>query len=295
MSEETPAAPAPAPARRHFQISVAALVGLVIVVVLGMGGMFSLGVWLGRGTLPVEMDTEDVGRILADLVEKASRTKEEKARENVSRLADGSDVYSRLEEGGAIPLEPEQPPGVNPVPARPEAAPVSPASAPLPAQVAMALAAQATPVEGTAPGQPGALAPGATQAALAKAAALAQAGTAQAAALSPAAAPPAGAAPQAGEPPAPAPLPPALAPPFSEDTDSRWTIQVAAVTVKKEADKIAEKLSAKGYPAYVVTVGRGPGPTVYRVRVGRFANREDAEKTQGSMSGIRSDSFIVRQ
>ncbi len=46
---------------------------------------------------------------------------------------------------------------------------------------------------------------------------------------------------------------------------------------RSEADTIARRLSAKGYPAYVMAPVSG-APRVFRVRVGRFKERLEAER-----------------
>lgn len=54
-----------------------------------------------------------------------------------------------------------------------------------------------------------------------------------------------------------------------------FTVQVAALNVRDEADAIAKRLTTKGYNAYVVPPGGGA--VMYRVRVGKFKTRRDAE------------------
>ena len=46
--------------------------------------------------------------------------------------------------------------------------------------------------------------------------------------------------------------------------------------VPLEADAMAKRLSSKGYSAYVLTSANG-APTVYRVRIGTFKTRREAE------------------
>jgi cell division protein FtsN len=87
--------------------------------------------------------------------------------------------------------------------------------------------------------------------------------------------------------PAPAekPTPPAAAPPAEKlasaavapvtDQTAEFTVQIAAYNARGEADAIAHRLTSKGYPAYVVPPGNGA--VMYRVRVGRFKTRHDAE------------------
>ena len=53
-------------------------------------------------------------------------------------------------------------------------------------------------------------------------------------------------------------------------------MQVAALNVRSEAEAVAKRLAGKGYAAYVVTPGGGT-PSVFRVRIGPFATRRDAD------------------
>jgi len=70
----------------------------------------------------------------------------------------------------------------------------------------------------------------------------------------------------------PAP-PPATA---SAPADGGYALQVAALRERVEAEAIAKRLSSKGYSAYVMSPASGT-PAVYRVRVGQFKTRRDAE------------------
>jgi cell division septation protein DedD len=45
---------------------------------------------------------------------------------------------------------------------------------------------------------------------------------------------------------------------------------------RDEADLIVKRLAGKGYPAYVVAPVTG-APAVYRVRVGKFKDRHEAD------------------
>ena len=49
-----------------------------------------------------------------------------------------------------------------------------------------------------------------------------------------------------------------------------------AVNNRADADAIANRLSAKKYPAFVTDRGAG-NPNRYRVRVGKYANKQEAE------------------
>jgi cell division septation protein DedD len=86
-------------------------------------------------------------------------------------------------------------------------------------------------------------------------------------------APPAAPAPPPSEPPAPKP---AAEPARAEPTGQGFAVQIAALNVRSEADAIAKRLSSKGYAAYVLSPADGT-PSVYRVRVGKFPTRREAE------------------
>lgn len=74
-----------------------------------------------------------------------------------------------------------------------------------------------------------------------------------------------------------------------------WTVQVAANPEKSVTDKQVAELQAKGYDAYLTETARD-GRTWYRVRVGRFADRAQADSLRevlASREGYRSP-FIAR-
>jgi cell division protein FtsN len=88
-----------------------------------------------------------------------------------------------------------------------------------------------------------------------------------------------------GSKPAVAPPPPRNAEPASGSTtgadaapsaaipaSSGFVVQVAAVRTRADAETIATRLSAKGYPTFITTAGSN-----FRVRVGKYGNRREAE------------------
>ena len=90
---------------------------------------------------------------------------------------------------------------------------------------------------------------------------------------------------QAAAKPAEAPKPAAKSEPdrlVRTDSDpsssGRYAVQLAALRERNEAEAIAKRLVAKGYQAYVLVPAPG-APPVYRVQVGRFKNRSDADLT----------------
>lgn len=68
----------------------------------------------------------------------------------------------------------------------------------------------------------------------------------------------------------------------SEPTGQGFAVQIAALNVRSEADAIARRLSSKGYAAYVISPANGT-PAVYRVRVGKFPTRREAESVAAKL------------
>ena len=60
------------------------------------------------------------------------------------------------------------------------------------------------------------------------------------------------------------------------EADGGFAIQVAALREQQEAEVIVKRLASKGYPAYVVAPAKG-APPVFRVRVGKFKERHEAD------------------
>ena len=61
-----------------------------------------------------------------------------------------------------------------------------------------------------------------------------------------------------------------------EPQGNGFVVQVASLKSRGEADAIAKRLSSKGFPSFVTTPGSS-GPKVFRVRVGKYADRREAE------------------
>jgi len=63
----------------------------------------------------------------------------------------------------------------------------------------------------------------------------------------------------------------------SKDTDKTWRAQVNAFPDERSAKLIVDRLKNKGYNAYVTEV-QNRGKTWYRVNVGKFGTRDEADK-----------------
>ena len=80
---------------------------------------------------------------------------------------------------------------------------------------------------------------------------------------------------------APAPVaaaPPAqTAPPQGSARAGAWIVQVVSLQDRAAATTIARRLSGKGYPAFVTDPAAG-GPRIYRVQVGGYSDKNDADQ-----------------
>ena len=63
-----------------------------------------------------------------------------------------------------------------------------------------------------------------------------------------------------------------------EPPGTGFVVQVAAVRQRDEANAMARRLSAKGYPAFVTVAGPN-----FRVRVGKYDDRGEAESVAGRL------------
>lgn len=73
-----------------------------------------------------------------------------------------------------------------------------------------------------------------------------------------------------------------------------WVVQLAALNDRAEAEEIARRLVSKGYGAFVVAPASG-NPTVYRVRVGTFKTKNEADMIGAKLKKEeRFDPWITR-
>jgi cell division septation protein DedD len=84
-------------------------------------------------------------------------------------------------------------------------------------------------------------------------------------------------APKPAAPPPPAQAKPETATPQMIARPGAWIVQVVSLQDRAGANAIARRLAAKGYPAFVLDPAAG-GPRIYRVQVGGFADKNDAEQ-----------------
>jgi DedD protein len=101
---------------------------------------------------------------------------------------------------------------------------------------------------------------------------------------------------------APAPRPqakPAAPPPRPDATTSTsghtgaWIVQLTALQDRTAAAALARRLSAKGYPAFVLDPSAG-APVIYRVQVGGYSDRREAEQAARRLEKDEQFKPIVR-
>ena len=57
-----------------------------------------------------------------------------------------------------------------------------------------------------------------------------------------------------------------------------WAVQVIATRDRDMATSIVKRLAGRGYPAFLVAPPAGAGPAYYKVHVGRYTDRGEAEQ-----------------
>ena len=81
----------------------------------------------------------------------------------------------------------------------------------------------------------------------------------------------------------------------SAEDNKNFTIQVAALKDPKVADTLVAKLKKRGFPAYR-SMGKVPGKGIfYRIRIGSFKNRADADTTFNRLKKENIKAIIVQR
>lgn len=91
----------------------------------------------------------------------------------------------------------------------------------------------------------------------------------------------------------PASVPPQLPP--GVEVGSAFTVQVAASRNQQDAEKLVKELKSRGYAVFVVTPEFAhANDNLFRVQVGPFATREEAEKVRAKIAKEGFKPFIRR-
>jgi DedD protein len=88
---------------------------------------------------------------------------------------------------------------------------------------------------------------------------------------------PAEAAPPPQSPPAATPKP-AATPAAQSARPGVWAVQVVALSDRSAANAVVQRLNGKGYPAFVLSPQTGAAVQHYKVQVGRYPDRSEAEQ-----------------
>jgi cell division septation protein DedD len=219
-----------------IQISRKGLVIWIVLVVFIAAWMFVLGIIVGRGQAPVNIEIDKLEKELAEL--KAKRLNQQKALMAGKAASQGIDTnrlgfYEELK--SSKKTEPFK--SLPPAKVAPRPSPVMPA-APKPA-------ASSKPRPAAKPKAP------------------------------------------------PKPIPKKRSKPKKSVQKARFTIQVAASHDTKKAEELVNKLRKKGFQAYQMrseVAGKG---IWYRVRVGAFENRGEANKVLAKLKANQYDGMIV--
>jgi len=75
--------------------------------------------------------------------------------------------------------------------------------------------------------------------------------------------------------------------------DTTWAVQAAAFKTQAQADQLQKQLKQSGLDAYVVSVKGDDGQTTYRVRIGSFKSKADAQRVADRVRGERSLSAFI--
>jgi hypothetical protein len=75
----------------------------------------------------------------------------------------------------------------------------------------------------------------------------------------------------------PAATPPAAAPASAAQKDT-WVVQLIVLRNRDEASAIVQRLKTKGYPAFVVEPAASAAVRAFKVQVGRYSDRREAEQ-----------------
>jgi cell division septation protein DedD len=72
-----------------------------------------------------------------------------------------------------------------------------------------------------------------------------------------------------------------------------WIVQVISLQDRGAAATIAKRLTGKGYPAFVLDPAPG-APAIYRVQVGGYPDRRDAEQASRRLEKDEQFKPLVR-
>ena len=75
--------------------------------------------------------------------------------------------------------------------------------------------------------------------------------------------------------------------------DGLWSVQVAAFKTQAQADALQRQLKKAGFDVYVASAPASDGQTNYRVRIGAFKSKLDAQRMADRLRGERSVAAFI--
>ena len=94
----------------------------------------------------------------------------------------------------------------------------------------------------------------------------------------------------------PAPEPPPVPSPAAQGArPGTFAVQVQALRDRDAAAQVVQRLRSKGYPAFVVAPTSGAPTQLFKIQVGRYKERTEAEQVEARLKKEEQfDTFIVR-
>jgi cell division septation protein DedD len=93
-------------------------------------------------------------------------------------------------------------------------------------------------------------------------------------------------------PPAQKPVPTAAGEVPTSGRPGAWVLQITALKNRANAAELVQRLVRKGYPAFLQNPASGE-PVIYRVRVGRFNDRREAEQMRDRLQKEEDTSSVI--
>ena len=90
-----------------------------------------------------------------------------------------------------------------------------------------------------------------------------------------------------------APAPAISSAPAVSAVSGTYSIQILSSKDKAAAEKALEKVKAKGHAAYIVTKDLGDKGIWYRINIGSYTTKQEAENNLSSIKSDYKDGFIV--
>ena len=79
-----------------------------------------------------------------------------------------------------------------------------------------------------------------------------------------------------------------------ERENKNFAIQVVSYKNQEQAQEVLKSIQTQGHPAYIISRDLGASGIRYRIYVGRFVTREEAENYLPKMTELYRDSFVVQ-